>query len=477
MSLITVTSEDPVLDFSDLIDALVLRQQDRIAQRPWFEAKFVRQLDQQLNSLFNRYETFKDRVLADKAAKFKMAGITFMAEEGAGITTLSAKYAGFTVTSPPGGQALVDGTWTIGGALSYSVTALREAQANDGTVTTQVRITLSGDTFAGTNGQTLGEVTNVPDGLTASLTRQNDTLAILTLSGKAEAHASVNSITNLTVEFSAEDFFSQSIAGKSNLIQDFSLTFYSLMLSERNNVLEITGSVSEVIRIDLQSNKTLVGGVENELQSGLMAAVTDIDLSDMIVAASGLSDAYVVTVIGDGQDNDLIAAAVTGSYRLGGGNDTLTLGSGVDTVVFESTGSANGVDEIENFKIGTGGDILKVTEFLNVPQLAKLANVVNLDTGSGASTWGNGDVLIMVGSGLSTPTAIEAAFTGQFTTNVRGKAVIITADVIGDASVWYLVNQDDINDIAVSEITKVATLENLANFGMSGFAFTSANFA
>jgi len=449
VSLITVTSEDPVLDFSDLIDALVLRQQDRIAQRPWFEAKFVRQLDQQLNSLFNRYETFKDRVLADKAAKFKMAGITFMAEEGAGITTLSAKYAGFTVTSPPGGQALVDGTWTIGGALSYSVTALREAQANDGTVTTQVRITLSGDTFAGTNGQTLGEVTNVPDGLTASLTRQNDTLAILTLSGKAEAHASVNSITNLTVEFSAEDFFSQSIAGKSNLIQDFSLTFYSLMLSERNNVLEITGSVSEVIRIDLQSNKTLVGGVENELQSGLMAAVTDIDLSDMIVAASGLSDAYVVTVIGDGQDNDLIAAAVTGSYRLGGGN----------------------------FKSGTGGDILKVTEFLNVPQLAKLANVVNLDTGSGASTWGNGDVLIMVGSGLSTPTAIEAAFTGQFTTNVRGKAVIITADVIGDASVWYLVNQDDINDIAASEITKVATLENLANFGMSGFAFTSANFS
>ena len=208
-----------------------------------------------------------------------------------------------------------------------------------------------------------------------------------------------------------------------------------------------------------------------------MAAVTDIDLSDMIVAASGLSADYVVTVIGDGQDNDVIAAAVTGSYRLGSGNDTLTLGSGVDNVVFESTGSANGVDEIENFKIGTGGDILKVTEFLNAPQLANLANVVNLDTGSGASTWGNGDVLIMVGSGLSTPTAIEAAFTGQFTTNARGKAVIITADVIGDASVWYLVNQDNINDIAVSEITKVATLEDLANFGMSGFAFTSANFA
>ena len=167
---------------------------------------------------------------------------------------------------------------------------------------------------------------------------------------------------------------------------------------------------------------------------------------------------------------------MTGSYRLGSGNDTLTPSSGIDTVVFESTGSANGVDEIENFKIGSGGDVLKVSEFLDVPGLSNLASVVNLDTGSGATTWANGDVLIMVGSGLSTPTAIEAAFTGQFTTNVRGKAVIITADVVGDASVWYLVNQDDITNVSATEITKVATLENLANLGISGYAFTSANF-
>jgi len=472
---VTVTSEDPVIDFSDLIDTLVSQQQERIAAAPWREAKLVRQLDQQLKSLFNRFEKFEDKALANKAAKLKFGDYEFIAAKDAAITSLSIKYGGFTITEPPVAQELIDGNWSIGGALTYSTTALREAPANDGTVTTQVRITLSGDKFAGQNGDSLGEVTNVPDGLEASLVRQNDTQALLTLSGKATDHAAANSILNLTIEFFAADFFSGSIAGKSNLIQAFSLTFYSLMLAESNNTLEITGLVSEPVKIDLQANKTFVGGVENQLQSGLMAAVTDVDLSDMS-AGYGVSADYIVTVIGDGQDNEVIAAAVTGSYRLGSGNDTLTLASGIDTVVFESTGSGNGVDYIENFKIGTGGDKLNVSEFLNVPQVGNLANVVNLDTGSGATTWANGDILIMVGSGLSTAADIEAAFTGQFTTNARGKALIITADVIGDASVWYLVNQDDVNDIAVSEITKVATLEDLSNFGISGYAFTSANF-
>jgi hypothetical protein len=473
---VVVTAEDSVLDFSDLIDQLVAVQQAKIAKTPWKEAQYVRLLENRLDSLFSRFEKFEDKVLDNKAAKFKFGDYEFTAAKDAAITSLGITYGGFSITAPPDAQQLVDGDWTIGGSLTYNLTALREASTNDGAVSTQVRITLSGDKFSGVNGDALGEVINVPDGLEATLIRQTDTLAVLTLSGKATDHAAADTISNLIVEFSATDFFSGSIAGKANLIQNLSVTFYSLMLNENNNSLSISGPIEESLSVNLQTNKTLLGGFENQLQSGLMAAVTDVDLSGILVPEDGLDEAATITVIGDGQDNEVRAVGATGSYQMGSGNDTLILGSGIDTIIFEETPSSNGVDYIDGFRIGTGGDVLDFGEFLNNPQLDKLASVVNLDTGSGATTWANGDVLIMVGSGLSTSADIEAAFTGQFTTNARGKAVIITSDVIGDATVWYLVNQDDVTNISSTEITKVATLEDISNLAMSGYAFTSANF-
>src|SRR5690606_32421542 len=72
-------------------------------------------------------------------------------------------------------------------------------------------ITLTNDKFTGVNGDVLGAVTNVPAGLTASLTRASDTTATLKFTGNATAH--VTDISNLTVTFADADFLGGNAPG------------------------------------------------------------------------------------------------------------------------------------------------------------------------------------------------------------------------------------------------------------------------
>ena len=101
--------------------------------------------------------------------------------------------------------------------LTYTPSTLVETSANDGSVATTVTLslmTLTGDAFKGTNGQALtgAVVTNVPTGLTATVTKVNNTTATLTLTGKAVAHANSNDMSNLTVTLGNTSF----IGGNSN---------------------------------------------------------------------------------------------------------------------------------------------------------------------------------------------------------------------------------------------------------------------
>jgi secreted trypsin-like serine protease len=91
-------------------------------------------------------------------------------------------------------------------SLAFSTTTFVEAAANDGSITTTVTITLSGDTFTGTNGDVLGTVTNVPAGLTADLVRASATTATLSFTGNASTHTNDRDVSNLTVTFANADF-------------------------------------------------------------------------------------------------------------------------------------------------------------------------------------------------------------------------------------------------------------------------------
>ena len=87
---------------------------------------------------------------------------------------------------------------------------------------------------------------------------------------------------------------------------------------------------------------------------------------------------------------------------------TFSLGAGKDTVVFESTPSANGQDIITGFTAGAGGDKLDVSAFLSS------AASVDSQTGTGLTsgqvdTTSSKNVIVLSGS-ASTATKIK--FTG-----------------------------------------------------------------
>lgn len=115
-------------------------------------------------------------------------------------------------------------------AASYNTSTFGEANANDGSISNSVSVTLSGDTFAVTNGAMTSGVhfsaSNVPSGLTLTVTGTSSTTATIALTGNASAHESINDISNLTVAFLDPAFSLVPAAGivastKNNIAVDF----------------------------------------------------------------------------------------------------------------------------------------------------------------------------------------------------------------------------------------------------------------
>jgi streptogramin lyase len=90
--------------------------------------------------------------------------------------------------------------------LEY-VNTLKESTANDGSISGSVVVTLIGDKFA-SDVITANHITvsNVPNGLTASINKDSDTQLTITLTGNASGAGSLDNISNLTVSF-ADDAF------------------------------------------------------------------------------------------------------------------------------------------------------------------------------------------------------------------------------------------------------------------------------
>jgi hypothetical protein len=84
-----------------------------------------------------------------------------------------------------------------------------EAVANNGSVSGSLVGTLTGDTFIGavangaafTGGGVHYTASNVPAGLSVTVTKTSGTVATVTLSGNATSHANANNIANLTITF------------------------------------------------------------------------------------------------------------------------------------------------------------------------------------------------------------------------------------------------------------------------------------
>lgn len=202
--------------------------------------------------------------------------------------------------------------------LNYSGAVFNEADANNGTVTNMLTLTLSGDAFTGGNGDdyiALGKASagNVPSGLTAVLTRQSSSAAVLSLTGTASAHAAANSINNMSLVFANSAFTlnqATNITGYSRT--DLAVTFSDpLVRSLSYDSTTFTeapadnGSIQNTLTISL-ANETFTGSNGDDLialgkasagnvPSGLTAVLTRQSASAAVLSLTGQAAAHAAT--------------------------------------------------------------------------------------------------------------------------------------------------------------------------------------
>jgi len=151
--------------------------------------------------------------VTDTNLTFELTGSATRHEAADGIADLGVRFADGAFSG--GGAASVHGNPIAGltvsfsdpGVLDYSRDSFEEAWGNDGTVPGELATTLANGLFSAdaTNHVT---VTNLPAGLGAVFTRDDETRMTMVFTGRASPHGGAASITNLTVTFADGAFVS-----------------------------------------------------------------------------------------------------------------------------------------------------------------------------------------------------------------------------------------------------------------------------
>ncbi|HEX2947242.1 MAG TPA: DUF5057 domain-containing protein [Clostridia bacterium] len=96
-------------------------------------------------------------------------------------------------------------------SLAYPSDTFIESETNDGSIGTEITLTISGNTFV--TGLDSSDITanNVPSGLQVAVTRLSSTKAKISLTGKAKYHMSSNNTDNLEITFKRSSFSYYSI--------------------------------------------------------------------------------------------------------------------------------------------------------------------------------------------------------------------------------------------------------------------------
>lgn len=378
---------------------------------------------------------------------------------------------------------------TAGSALSvtYSNSVFSESLGNDGSISNTITLTLSGDTFKAATNASFGKISNVPAGLTASLTKVDNTTALLTLKGTAKDHGAINNVSNLTVTLDDSAFTTNKSSTISGAVKsDIKVSFVDLPLSETNGVLTAAGALSNTLAVDLSALKLSFGGAATSLVGGSLAKVKDIDFSELKPAPTSTTGTTTtttttttksVTIKGDAQVNIITAAGYATTIDGGLGPDVINCGTAKDTIVFASTPIWNGADTINGFTIGKGGDVLNFSAFLNKTGTTSIATVEILSGAMTPKTWASGDVLVAQGNSIDAD-AIANMFAANraFAAPTKAaKMVMITCDIVGSANIWYILNQTDVTSITSDEVTLVGTLKDVNNLALTGF--DAGNFA
>ncbi len=392
---------------------------------------------------------------------------------------------------------LVNAVSAVSSELTWSTAGFNEAALNDGSFAESLTVRITGGTFKGVAGTKLGTVTNVPAGLTANLTKVNDTEAKLTLTGKATTHTAAVSITNLTVTFSQADFATGGLPY--NIIKsDLKVNFTDLFAYVNNDTLSISIAPNAALVIDLTTDSLKLGGTTITPVTGAMVDAVNANLSGIPVATTTTTGSTSTTTTttktttttaattttatvsfkAGPEDNTYFASPLGDTITPGGGNDILVLGAGVDTI-FMPADPAGGVTTISGFKPGTGGDILKFGNFLNT---TKVSNVTPVDTNIAVPAtpraWNNGDVVLVIGN-LNEEKVVQLFGTFLANPASASKLVILSSDVTGSTKIWYVTNYantglaggagSEATRISANEVQLVGVLEQVNNLDLAGF--------
>ena len=156
---------------------------------------------------------------------------------------------------------------------------------------------------------------------------------------------------------------------------------------------------------------------------------------------------------------------------------TFSLGAGKDTVVFESTPSANGQDIITGFTAGVGGDVLAIGSGTSVDGLlgsafGGVSKFVAASEGSGKGDLSSGSkqVLIHAGSTAIVEGANSISFDSSGTDKYKlgSSQKLFIVDTVGNANILYLATESS----SSVTVTKVGTL----NAGTDITSLTADNF-
>lgn len=377
------------------------------------------------------------------------------------------------------------------GILSFDKKSVIESVSNNGMITDKIRITLTGDNFSGNVNGLLGTISNAPTNFVVKLVKVSDTEADLVFVGRAQAHSFTDSINNLTITFTSADFQSGSLP-VIDYFDDIAVNFFDIYAEQVGNVLTVKNTVASSALIDLASDQVFFGGKKSGI-FGNLQQVTTVDLRD-VVGPGPVS----LTVVGDVVNEVIFASnTVDGTYVGGAGNDAIHLSTTAafqDTIYFYTVDNPdptknNGTDIVTGFKVGgtaTTNDRLDFTQFLSKPNKGNIATVDAIASAGSLSAWANGDILVVQGDFVNNAgvSIINAQMVASLFGNVfaaptnQANAVVIAADILGDATIWAVSNHGDgtasgLTSVAQDEVYQLATLVGVNNLILTPFAISN----
>lgn len=276
--------------------------------------------------------------------------------------------------------------------LNYATTTFPEVVANNGTVTTTSAITLVGDTFTLATPAALFtpathfNATNVPAGMTLTVTAVDSTHATVALTGSATAHANAQDVANLTITWLNAAFTLAPAANitdyaKSDFVIDFadpaSLAYAGSFAEPTANDGSVTGSRTATLTSDTFIASITDGAAMTlnthytvaNVPAGLTAVVTKTSPTVATITLTGFATTHTnavdvanltITFLDGVFTNTTLAANVAGYTDATGVVDfrdvTLTYSSSIFTEALINDGSISTI-----VTITLAGDAFTVT--------------------------------------------------------------------------------------------------------------------